>query len=44
MNRPIRVSVATVNIGTSTPDADRRNRVNLAIYLTMASPEYIFQY
>ena len=40
----IRNAVATVNIGTSNPDADRRNRVNLAIYLTMASPEYIFQY
>jgi len=40
----IRNAVATVNIGTNNPDADRRNRVSLAIYLTMASPEYIFQY
>ncbi|MBL8522216.1 MAG: DUF1800 domain-containing protein [Betaproteobacteria bacterium] len=40
----IRNAVASVNIGTNNPDADRRNRVSLAIYLTMASPEYIFQY
>ncbi len=40
----IRNAVTSVNIGTNNPDADRRNRVSLAIYLTMASPEYIFQY
>jgi uncharacterized protein (DUF1800 family) len=39
----IRAAVASVNIGTSNPAADQRNRVNLAIFLTMASPEYIFQ-
>jgi uncharacterized protein (DUF1800 family) len=39
----IRSAVASVNIGTTNPDADRRNRVYLAIYLTMASPEYILQ-
>ena len=39
----IRAAVASVNIGTSTAAADQRNRVNLAIFLVMASPEYIFQ-
>jgi uncharacterized protein (DUF1800 family) len=39
----IRDAVATVNIGTANPANDQRNRVNLAIFLTMASPEYIFQ-
>jgi uncharacterized protein (DUF1800 family) len=39
----IRDAVASVNIGTTNPDADRRNRVNLAIYLTMASTEYLLQ-
>ncbi len=39
----IRSAIASVNIGTTNPDADRRNRVYLAIYLTMASPEYILQ-
>jgi uncharacterized protein (DUF1800 family) len=39
----IRDAVASVNIGTANPDADRRNRVNLAIYLTMASTEYLLQ-
>jgi uncharacterized protein (DUF1800 family) len=39
----IRNAVASINIGTANPDADRRNRVSLAVYLTMASPEYIFQ-
>lgn len=36
-------AVASVNIGTSNPNADMRNRVNLAIFLTMATPEYLFQ-
>jgi uncharacterized protein (DUF1800 family) len=39
----IRSAVASINIGTTNPDADRRNRVNMAIYLVMASPEYILQ-
>ena len=39
----IRNAVASVNIGTTTAAADSRNRVNLAIYLVMASPEYLFQ-
>jgi uncharacterized protein (DUF1800 family) len=39
----IRDAIASVNIGTTNPDADRRNRVNLAIYLTMASTEYLLQ-
>jgi uncharacterized protein (DUF1800 family) len=39
----IRGAITSINIGTTNPDADRRNRVNLAIYLTMASPEYILQ-
>ena len=39
----IRAAVASVNIGTATAATDQRNRVNLAIYLVMASPEYIFQ-
>ena len=39
----VRAAVASVNIGTATAAADQRNRVNLAIYLIMASPEYIFQ-
>jgi uncharacterized protein (DUF1800 family) len=39
----IRDAVATVTIGTANPANDQRNRVNLAIFLTMASPEYIFQ-
>ena len=39
----IRSAMASVPIGTTNPDADRRNRVYLAIYLTMASPEYILQ-
>jgi uncharacterized protein (DUF1800 family) len=39
----IRDAVASVNIGTTNPDTDRRNRVNLAIYLTMASTEYLLQ-
>ncbi len=39
----IRNAVASVNIGTANPAADSRNRVNLAIYLTMAAPEYLFQ-
>ena len=33
----------SVNIGTTTAATDQRNRVNLAVYLVMASPEYIFQ-
>ncbi len=39
----IRAAIASVNIGSTNPDSDRRNRVNLAIYLTMASPDYILQ-
>jgi hypothetical protein len=39
----IRTAIASVPIGTTNPDADRRNRVYLAIYLLMASPEYILQ-
>jgi hypothetical protein len=39
----IRAAVVSVNIGTANPAADQRNRVNLAVYLVMASPEYIFQ-
>jgi len=39
----IRTAITSVNIGTTNPTADRRNRVSLAIYLTMASPEYILQ-
>lgn len=39
----IRSAVASVNIGTANPANDRRNRVNLAIYLTMASTDYLFQ-
>ncbi len=37
----IRNAIATVAIGTANPANDRRNRVNLAIFLVMASPEYI---
>jgi hypothetical protein len=39
----IRNGVASVNIGTANPNADLRNRVNLAIFMTMATPEYLFQ-
>ena len=39
----IRNAVASVAIGTANPNADSRNRVNLAIFLTMATPEYLFQ-
>ena len=39
----IRSAIASVNIGTTNPDGDRRNRVSLAVYLTLASPEYILQ-
>ncbi len=39
----IRDAVASVAIGTANPDADKKNRVYLAIYLTMAAPEYILQ-
>jgi hypothetical protein len=39
----IRNAVASVTIGTANPNADLRNRVNLAIFLTMATPEYLFQ-
>jgi hypothetical protein len=39
----IRNAVASVSIGTSNPNADSRNRVNLAIFLTMSTPEYLFQ-
>ena len=39
----IRAAVASVNIGTANPATDQRNRVNLAVFLVMSSPEYIFQ-
>ena len=39
----IRNAVATVAIGSNTSAADSRNRVNLAIFLTMSSPDYLFQ-
>ncbi|MBL0125142.1 MAG: DUF1800 domain-containing protein [Betaproteobacteria bacterium] len=39
----IRNGIASVNIGTANPNADLRNRVNLAIFMTMATPEYLFQ-
>lgn len=39
----IRTAIASVPIGTANPNNDRRNRVNMAIYLLMASPEYIVQ-
>jgi hypothetical protein len=39
----VRSAVTSVPIGTTNPDADRRNRVYLAVYLIMASPEYIHQ-
>ncbi len=39
----IRDAVASVAIGTANPNADSRNRVNLAVFLTMATPEYLFQ-
>ena len=39
----IRAAITSVNIGTTTAATDQRNRVNLAVYLVMASPEYIFQ-
>lgn len=39
----VRNAVASVSIGTANPDNDRRNRVYLAVYLVMASPEYILQ-
>ena len=39
----IRAAIASVTIGLTAAATDQRNRVNLAIYLLMASPEYIFQ-
>ena len=39
----IRSAITSVNIGTTTAAADQRNRVSLAVYLLLASPEYIFQ-
>ena len=39
----IRAAVTSVPIGTANPAGDQRNRVNLAVFLIMASPEYIFQ-
>jgi hypothetical protein len=41
----IRTAINSVAIRTAVADADtdRRNRVYLAIYLTMASPDYILQ-
>lgn len=39
----IRDAINSVAIGTANPDNDRRNRVYLAIFLTMASPDYIVQ-
>jgi uncharacterized protein (DUF1800 family) len=37
----IRNAIGSVAIGTANPANDRRNRVSLAIFLVMASPEYI---
>ena len=39
----IRAAITSVSIGTTTAAADQRNRVNLAVFMVMASPEYIFQ-
>ncbi len=39
----ILAAVTSVNIGSTTAATDMRNRVDLAVFLTMASPEYIFQ-
>ncbi len=39
----VRSAVTGVPIGTTNPDNDKKNRVYLAIYLIMASPEYILQ-
>ena len=39
----IRDAVASVAIGTANPNGDSRNRVNLAIFMVMATPEYLFQ-
>jgi uncharacterized protein (DUF1800 family) len=39
----IRNAIASVAIGTANPANDRRNRVNLAIFLVMSSPEYLAQ-
>ncbi|MCY7389618.1 MAG: DUF1800 domain-containing protein [Burkholderiales bacterium] len=39
----VRAAITSVNIGTTTAATDQRNRVNLAVFLVMASPEYIFQ-
>ena len=36
-------AVTSVNIGSTTAATDLRNRVNLAVFFVMASPEYIFQ-
>jgi uncharacterized protein (DUF1800 family) len=39
----IRDAVGTIPIGASTAAADRLNRVRLAIFMTMASPNYLVQ-
>jgi hypothetical protein len=39
----IRDAVASVPISATTPDASRRNRVNTAIFMTIAAPEYLLQ-
>ena len=39
----MRAAISSVTIGLTNAAIDQRNRVNLAVYLVMASPEYIFQ-
>ena len=39
----MRAAISSVTIGLTNAAADQRNRVNLAIFLMMASPEYNFQ-
>ncbi len=39
----MRAAISSVTIGLTNSAIDQRNRVNLAMYLVMASPEYIFQ-
>jgi uncharacterized protein (DUF1800 family) len=39
----IRDTVTSIPIGTTTADTDKLNRVKLAVYMTMAAPEYILQ-
>ena len=39
----MRAAISSVTIGLTNAATDQRNRVNLAIFLMMASPEYNFQ-